>query len=270
MKFYLFAFSVVAASSLWTLFAGNGAALASNGFTGSWCGNSRYAYMITDFPRNAIKQGMSEVTSVHYKFNGAQLVADRWGQTGTLGASGNKIHWSDGSVWERAIYGTQYCATFGSAAAPAPSYRNLTFISSTVPHPAPIGYVNVWTAMSNSSNVGHTCVSFKNERDVTATRVLFALSLRDHNGEIVDTGKIDRKGTFSPNVEIHGWHSIEEYSTGQGPRSYSDNCARWTPDNQAQAAAYPRVRSYTAYAERVEYADGATWTTSEGLSTPAP
>jgi hypothetical protein len=126
MRFCITALLAAAVFFLWTSWYSNSTAVASSGFTGSWCGNSRNAYMITDFPQFVVKQGISVVTSAHYALNGAQLVAERWGQTATLSSDRNKLHWSDGSVWTRAIYGTQYCATFGSAAAPAPSYRDLT------------------------------------------------------------------------------------------------------------------------------------------------
>lgn len=265
------AFAAAAALLLWVPWLGATPVLAISGFTGSWCGNSRSAYMITDFgPRVVVKQGMSEVSSAHYAFNGAQLVAERWRQTATLGSGGDKLHWSDGSVWTRAIYGTQLCNTFAaiSATPPPPAYRYLSFVNVALPRPyAPIEYFNVWTAMSSSSDAGYTCLSFKNAGGVTATRVLFAVSLMDQNGRVVDSGHIDRKGTFSPNVEIHGWQSIAEWSNGQGHHGYKDNCTKWSPDGQSQALAYPHVRSYNLHAERIEYADGTTWSQSES---PAP
>jgi hypothetical protein len=273
MKFYLCCFFAAAAFLFWTSWYSDGNALASSGFTGSWCGNSRSAYMITNFgPRVVVKQGMSEVSSAHYAFNAAQLVAERWRQTATLGSGGDKLHWSDGSVWTRAIYGTQLCNTFAAmSATPAPpAYRYLSFVTVALRHPIPpLTYWDVWTVMSNNSNVGYTCFSFKNTSSVTATRVLVALSLMNQNGQVVDSGHIDRKGTFSPNAEIHGWPSIAEWSSGQGHHGYKDNCTKWAPDDQAQALAYPHVQSYNLHAERIEYADGTTWPQPEKAS-PQP
>jgi hypothetical protein len=198
-------------------------------------------------------------------YSGSQLVAERWAQTGTLSSDASKITWSDGNVWTRTTPGADKCGIFAGSSARAatpsqPAYRYLSFVTIPLRHPsAPLAYWDVWTAMSNGGNVGYTCFSFKNNSRVTATRVLFALSLMTQDGQTVDTGHLDRKGTFSPNVEIHGWHSMAEWSGGQGPHGYKDNCIKWTPDDQTQASAYPHVRSYNLHAERIEYADGTTW-----------
>jgi hypothetical protein len=229
-----------------------------------------FAFTITDSPRLTIKHFGGDS---YARYSGSQLVAERWLQTGTLSSDRNKIIWSDGNAWVRTTSGAQSCGLSAAmatrAATPSsPAYRYLSFVTVALRRPyAPIEYFDVWTAMSNSSNVGYTCLSFKNASNVTVTRVLFALSLMDQNGHVVDTGHIDRKGTFSPNVEIHGWHSIAEWSSGQGHHGYKDNCTKWSPDDQAQALAYPHVRSYNLHAERIDYADGTTWSQSES---PAP
>jgi len=212
--------------------------------------------MITDFPQLAVKQQMSVVSPAHYALNGAQFVAERWGATGTLGSDGNKIHWSDGSVWERAIYGTQFSAT--SAKPPPPQYFYLSgrgYVSGG----APIAQISSFTAIWDDGTSGLSCITFKNTSSVTATRVVFNWPLGRNTEDTEDEGTLDRRGEFSPNVEIQGWHSVAERDSGQGHRDYSENCVRWRPDNAAQARAYPYLRRYGISVKRVEYADGTTF-----------
>lgn len=70
------------------------------------------------------------------------------------------------------------------------------------------------------------CVSFKNTCSVTATRIRFDFPLEDKREHVVDAVHFDRKGTFLPNVEIHGWHNMAEWDSGQGHRGYADNCVQ--------------------------------------------
>lgn len=254
--------------SLTSWIGGGGVALANRGFLGTWCGSSQQAYTIVDFPRLVVKQGAFDQTYAHY--SGSQFVAERWAQTGTLSSDANKIVWSDGNAWVRTTNGAQWCGlmaqTVARAATPAPpDYRYLTGAHTG---DAPIEYVGYWTTINDTTKRGYTCLSFKNASSVTATRVLFVFTLADGGKRPVDSGEIDRKGTFSPNVEIHGWHSHAAWANGQGRRDYTQNCMSWRPDNHAQALEYPYLRYFYVRVERIDYADGTAWTAPAGSPSP--
>jgi hypothetical protein len=278
MKHYLTVFAAAAACALWAALNGHTAAMASSGFTGTWCNQVGNAYRITDFPSIYEATG-GLATWAHYSSNGTQLVADRWNNTATLSSNGDKLHWRGGEVWYRTSF-TSNCARYArssaAAAASTPMYRNLNFVTVALAHPvAPLAYWDVWTAMSTRERVGYTCLSFKNTSNVTATRVLIALSLLDKDGQVIDRGHIDRKGTFSPNVAIEGWGSIAAWSSSGaglyvGHHGYKDNCISWRPDDQTQAQAYPHVQSYNLHAQRIEYADGTVWPRPSESAAPSP
>ena len=246
--------------------------MASNGFLGTWCGSSMYSYTITDFPRLVVKQRMVDQTYAHYAFGGSQLVAEGWNQTATLGPDGNMLYWSDGSTWKRISFGPG-CSLFDRTAAVAtpapPSYFYLGgrgYVSGG----APIAQISSFAAIWNDGTGGLSCITFKNTGIVTATRVVFYWSLGKNTEDIEDEGTLDRRGEFSPDVEIHGWHSVAERQSGQGHRDYSKNCMGWKPDNAAQARAYPYLRRYGISIKRVEYADGTTWPPASPVPSPEP
>ena len=194
-----------------------------------------------------------------------------WGYariTGTISHDLSRIDWSNGSFWLRAPAGSfttsytsvssagSYVATARVATPPPPTYR---YLEGTRGTRAPIDYLDTWTALRNDGTSGWTCISFKNTSSETATRIRWALQLMNQNDQVVDTGYLDRKGTFSPNVEIHAWHSVAEWASGQGHRDYGNGCTAWAPDNEAQRLAYPYVRSYDVRVSLIVYADGTTW-----------
>jgi hypothetical protein len=223
--------------------------------------------MITDFPRLVVEQQMSVVSSAHYALNGAQFVAEQWGATGTLGPDGRKIFWSDGSVWERQIYGTAFCAT--SAPPPPPPYFYLSgrgYVSGG----APIAQISSFDAIRNDGTSGLGCITFKNTSSVKVTRIVFYWSMGKSTDDIEDEGTLDRRGEFSPGVEIHGWHSVAEWQSGQGHRDYRQNCIYWKPDNATQARAYPHLRRYGISVKSVEFADGTTWPAASTSPSPVP
>jgi hypothetical protein len=122
----------------------------------------------------------------------------------------------------------------------------------------------------NNEARGVTCVSFKNASG-TATRVVFGLKLIDQNEHVFDTGDLARTGTFSPNVEIHG-NTVAEWWNNRGNRETRKNCTGWRPDNEAQRLGYRHARYYDIGIDRIEYADGTTWTSplESPSSSPAP
>lgn len=232
----------------------NSAAIASSGFIGTWCGFSSFAYTITDSPRLVVKQMNFEQTAAHYA--GAQLVAERWHQTGTLSSDGNKISWSDLSTWVRTTSGAQYCGARAALDARTARAAEFRYLKGSLNVSAPIVYLGPWTAISNDGTEAYTCFSFKNTSSVTATRILFDLELLDEDSHVVAESDVDRTGTFSPNVEIRGWQNLREWASTQGHHDFGKNCANWTSQRQLE---HRRVRSYYIGIKRIEYVDGTTW-----------
>ena len=113
------------------------------------------------------------------------------------------------------------------------------------------------------------CVSFINTSKLTATRVRFSWSFPNTNEYLVRTVSLDRKGTFLPDAEIHGWPDYAKWLAGHGHGGgYSDNCARWEIYNEEQRRAYSQVSHYSIRVTRVDFANGSTWPRLSDTSTP--
>ena len=157
-------------------------------------------------------------------FVNPSYLATNWGPFGGGNINGQisndlrTITWSNGTYWTRAPSFSSASASSGHvavAATPKPC-RYLHRASPPGPR-APIDYVDAWTAIEPDATAAWTCLSFKNTSSVAATRILFGFSLLNQNHETIDTGHLDRKGTFSPNVEIHGYHDVAEWARREGP-----------------------------------------------------
>lgn len=172
--------------------------------------------------------------------------------TGTISAKLNRISWSNGTYWTRAS---------GSYPAPTPTpnpYRGLTFASPSLGEShGPIAVVDGWGAVRRDGKVVVVCVSFKNEARVAATRVVFDFPLANRHGETVETLRLDRRGEFSPNVDIRGWESLGAWQASVGHRGYADNCVRQEAGVAAMSLLSAHVATYRV--ERVEFADGSVW-----------
>lgn len=198
--------------------------------------------------------------------------------TGRISGNLRTITWSNGTYWTRASAFSSASASSGfsssssvssgyvaAAATPKP-YRYLHSASPPGPR-APIDYVGSWTAIEPDATAGWTCLSFKNTGSVAATRILFGFALLNHNHEVIDTGQRDRKGTFSPDVEIHGYHDAAEWARRDGPRGYLDNCVVWDPNSEPPPReSYLQARYYSISVKRIYYADGTTWPQPEEAS----
>ena len=169
---------------------------------------------------------------------------------GTISNDLRRIDWSNGTYWTRE-----------SAPKPAPTpnpYRSLQFATSGLtPTRAPIVVLDGWGAVKRDGKAAIVCISFKNENPVAATHVVIEFPLTTKDGETLETLRLDRRGEFSTNVEIHGWPSLADWQGGIGHRGYSDNCA----GQQARLAAMSLLSAHFAgyRVERVEFADGTIW-----------
>lgn len=148
--------------------------------------------------------------------------------------------------------------TASPTATPNP-YRSLHFGAPTLGGDAPggIAVFNGWVAVLRDGRGAHACISFKNEGSLTATRILIEFLMMNHAGDRVATLTLDRRGTFSPNVEIHGWKDLASWQSGTH-RGYDENCTGL----KQNVAAFPLLsaRMATYRVTRIEYANGTDWT----------
>lgn len=268
-----------------TLWAGVRAGTLPN-ISGRWYanGNSSHHCHISQSGSSVSLTNERGATATGSFVNPSSL-ATNWGPFGGGNISGQissdlrTITWSNGTYWTRAAASSSGFSSSSSSvssgyvavkATPTPKpYRYLQWASPPGPS-APIEYIGAWTAVEPDASAAWTCLSFKNTSSVAATRILFGLSLLNYNHEAIDRGHLDRKGTFSPGIEIHGYHSVSEWSERVGPRGYRDNCQPWNPNAEPRALeSYSQARYYSISVKRIDYADGTTWPRPEEAS-PSP
>ncbi len=125
------------------------------------------------------------------------------------------------------IGGRRPAAMSGSVATPTPNpYRTLNFASETLGNRPVKGIVVLggFAAAKRDGKAAIVCLSFKNQSQQVARRVLFEFALLGPQGREVGTLELDRRGEFSPGVDINGWQSLGEWQGGVGHRGYGDNC----------------------------------------------
>lgn len=146
------------------------------------------------------------------------------------------------------------------SATPTPNpYRQLTLAGATLGN-KPVGGIAVlggFAAVKRDGRAVVVCISFKNVSEKVARRVLFDFPLYGRLDEELGELQLDRRGEFSPNVDINGWPDLSGRQGGVGHRGYNDNCTSLTqgvasrPLLEATGAGYRIVR--------VDYADGTSW-----------
>jgi hypothetical protein len=121
-----------------------------------------------------------------------------------------------------------------------------------------------WAAVKRNGQGAHACISFKNTDSRTATLVLFQFPISDDAGAVLAQLELDRRGTFSPGIDIHGWGSMANWQSSSNNR-YDESCTGVSTG----FAALPLLaaRFVTHRILRVEYADGTSWTPP---TTPTP
>ena len=176
--------------------------------------------------------------------------------TGRISGNLQTITWSNGTYWTRT---PETAPPARPTPVPTPTPKPYWYLNwtNTEGATAPIDIIQTWTAVMRDGSAAYTCVSFKNTGSVAATRIHFELYLLDHGKHVADTSNLDRKGTFSPNVGIHGYSSLGDW--GQGNRGYRDNCIGWRPDNGDERIDYSRLRYFSVKVKHIEYADGTSW-----------
>jgi hypothetical protein len=145
-------------------------------------------------------------------------------------------------------------------ATPTPNpYRTLHFGTPTLggTPPGNIAVFNGWVAVKRDGRGAHACITFKNEGSLTATRVSLEFLLMNHAGDQVATLHLDRRGRFSPNIEIHGWKDLQSWQSGSN-RGYDENCTGLNQSVAALPLLSARMATYRIL--RVEYANGTDWT----------
>jgi hypothetical protein len=148
----------------------------------------------------------------------------------------------------------------GPASTPTPNpFRSLEFGTATL-GAAPVGNIALlrgWAAVKRDGKGARACISFKNVGSVVATRVLIEFPIMDDAGAQLGRLEMDRRGTFSPGIDINGWESLATWQRGSN-RGYDENCTALS----VEIAAFPLLaaRFATYRILRVEYADGTVWT----------
>jgi Mannan-binding protein len=146
---------------------------------------------------------------------------------------------------------------------PAPTanpWRGLRFGTATIGSPV-FGKIEVlggWAAVRRDDKAARACVSFKNSGAVTATRVVFEFPIIDRSDQRLGELTLDRRGTFSPGIDINSWSSMEAWQQGGTHRGYDENCTSLT----LNVASFPlRTAHFVTYRiKRVEYTNGTFWT----------
>jgi hypothetical protein len=153
-------------------------------------------------------------------------------------------------------------ATPSPSPSPSPTpnpYRSLNFAGASLNDRAD-GHIEVtggFAAAKRDGKAAIVCVSFKNASSVVVRRVLFDFPLSGPRGRELGSMELDRRGEFSPGVDINGWSSLSAWQSGVGHRGYGDNCSLL----QKGIAASPILQAATVTyrVTRVEYADGSSW-----------
>lgn len=193
-------------------------------------------------------------------FTDPSTLSTNWGPftiTGHISSDLNTITWSNGTYWTRT-------PTSGPTPRPTPTAtpgpHGLPLEQTNYPGAAPpIRVFGAWAAQTYDRTAGFLCFSFENKANVAATVVRFEFDLLDKHGQAMQLLHLDRKGTFSPNIEIHGSHNVSEYEALGGPRGYRDNCVSWRAQNGSERKAYARARSAVYRIDRIDFTDGTQW-----------
>jgi hypothetical protein len=147
------------------------------------------------------------------------------------------------------------------ASTPTPNpYRLLDFTTPTLGNRASASGIAVtggFAAVKRDGKAVVVCVSFKNETQKVASRVDFAFEVYGARGHELETLRLERRGEFSPGLDIHGWQSLGDWQSGIGHRGYGDNCT--VVSQNIAANSLLRAQSVTYAIAGVQYADGSAW-----------
>jgi hypothetical protein len=179
--------------------------------------------------------------------------------TGRISSDLRTITWSNGTYWSRDRSGSTPVETPRPTPTPNP-YRTIHFApASAEAQRGPIEVFNGWAAVRRDGTYAVVCISFKNTGNAVAKRIAFEFPLSNNGGEVLETITLDRQGTFSPNIEIHGWHSLSDWQSGMGHGGYKDNCSGIRGDNEQTRVQLVHTHYASYRVQSVEFADGTTW-----------
>lgn len=247
--------------------------------SGVWLANGSFT------ARCSIQQNGASITlrnqdgrSASGTVSGSTLSTD-WGSaggriSGTISADLRRIHWSNGTFWvrESGNFSPSYISVTGASvvtpvATPNP-WRTIQWSNDTKRRASPLDLFQGFAAVRRNGTWVTGCISFENTSSVVAKAIRFQFLLENRNGEIIHQVPFDRKGEFSPNVEIHGYGNLEEMLKRVGHHGYIDNCWGERADTDAEIARLLQVHYYTYRVERIEFADGTEWPPKEPAPSP--
>lgn len=148
----------------------------------------------------------------------------------------------------------------GAAPSPTPNpYRLLNFASSTIGN-ASVGHVQLiggFAAVKRDGRAAIVCISFRNTAQRVANRIVFEFPLTGPRGAVLGELTLDRRGEFTPGIDINGWPSLSDWQGGIGHRGYGDNCSYVEQGIASQPLLQAAGASYVV--KRVDYDDGTSW-----------
>ncbi len=172
-----------------------------------------------------------------------------------------------GAIFGAAAVSAMVWVAAANAATPTPSpaptptpnpYRSLDFAAATLGAASgPISVLGGFGAVRRDGKGAVVCVSFKNTGAAPARRVVFEYALEGARGRQLATLQLDRRGEFTPGIDIHGWSSLSAWQGGVGHRGFGDNCT--TLQQDVSAAPLLHAASIIFHVTGVEFTDGTVW-----------
>lgn len=193
-------------------------------------------------------------------FNGGQIIGHISGDLRT-------ITWNNGTYWTRGSGGGSGSAAVTATPTPYP-WRYIGWSSEKIER-SPIHVVSGWAAVKLDGMWVTGCVSFKNTSSMVAKAIRFEFPLENHNEHVEMTVNLNRNGTFSPDIGIYGYDSLDEVFKRPGHHDYIKNCWGEKFDTSHDIAKVSKVRYFTYRVARIEFADGTEWP-EPTLAAPTP
>jgi hypothetical protein len=151
-------------------------------------------------------------------------------------------------------------------------WRNIPLATATLEGSTQHGLqiIGGFAAVKKDGKSAIACLSFKNVDPRVATRILFDFPLLGDGGQPLGNLTLDRTGTFSPNIDIHSYESMEQWQgKGVGPvRSFNEGCVQ--RDLPTAAIPFLQARSIGYSVVRVDYADGSSTAAPPPAAPQAP
>jgi hypothetical protein len=142
-----------------------------------------------------------------------------------------------------------------STGSPSSPYRPVEFLNPK--HAKPQGDIQVidgWGAIKRNSKGAIFCLSFRNNAELTATRVVFELPIVGASGATVAKVELDTHGTFPTGTVIPTWENLAQWRAQAGDPKNNENCKILSTPASVFPVMFAHAFSYRVV--RIEYANG--------------